>query len=445
MKRFVWTFALLAVALVAGGLAWALRPSRGMPSDDARSAAFSIQPLQSGWLIQHMDEQIPLRAFRWVPAQSEGVLMAQLLTQNDEQQVHLFRAGRLEGGWKVERPRSVAESFFRFAELKDAIMLPDTTVLLLYGSGGGPEESLLACLDIRSGSLRWSLRLQGTRFAYAADRKDPAVFVWGPDGPVQRVALAQGRTPHAEVIELPAEVAVRADLLPTGAWSFLLSHAKGLSAYAGTKGWIHHPQPEPAPPLSYPGTPSRLARQGSSIWWQPFPGALYEVGPRAASIQAITIELGVTDSASRDARLLRLLGSDNGGSLWFGLVNPVIAPPAPPAELPTDIPEGKVIAPSTEPVPSAAAPPSPEDVEAWRQHLARGLGRLYRRPAAGGALRVFEWSALWKSWPGGPGLPSNQGDTGLRPESGIVVFETERRAWWLPLSALGDGTAVPAS
>ena len=443
MKKFVWTLALLAAVLAVGGLGWALRPVRGMPADEPRGAAFSIQPLQSGWLIQHLDEQIPLRAFRWVPAQGEGALVAQLLTQNDEQQVHLFRSGRLEGSWKIERPQAVAESFFRFAELKDAIVLPDSSMLLLYVSGGGPEESLLAWLDIRSGSLRWSLRLPGSRVAHAADRKDPAVFVWGTGGPVQRVALVHGRTPRAEIIELPADVAAPADLLPTGAWSFLLSHTKGLSTYAGNTGWSHHPQPEPSSPLSFPGTLSRLARGGPKTWWQPFPGTLYEVGPGAASIRAVTLELGAADNPSRDARLLRLLGSDGRGGLWFGLASPVIATPAPPAEPPADRPEEKVVAPPADPLPSASATPSPEELEAWRQHLARGLGRLYRRPAAGAAPRRDEWSALWKSWPGGPGLPANQEGTGLRPESGFILFEAERKTWWLPLSALGDGEAIP--
>lgn len=443
MKKILWIPALLLAALTAGGVWWGLRPSSGTPLDEPRAAAFSIQPLQSGWLIQHLDEQIPLRAFRWVPAQGEGALVAQLLTQNDEQQVHLFTAGRLEGSWKIERPQAVTESFFRFAELKDAIVLPDSTALLLYVSGGGPEESLLAWLDLRSGSLRWSLRLQGSRFAYAADPKDPAVFVWGPAGAMQRVALAHGKTPRAEIIELPAETTTPADLIPTGAWSFLLSHAKGLSAYAGTKGWTHHPQPEPTPPLSFPGTQSRLARHGSTIWWQPFPGALYEVGPKAASIRAITLELGAADGPSRDARLLRLLGSDGKGDLWFGLANPVIANPAPPAEPPTDRQEEK--APAADPVSLAPATPSPEEIEAWRQHLARGLGRLYRSPVSGGTPRRYEWSALWRSWPGGPGLPSNQGDTGLRPESGFIVFEAEQKVWWLPLSAIGDGEAIPKS
>lgn len=448
MRKRVLGIALLLAAAAAGGAWWLVRRQPGMPGETAPSAAFSIQQTGSGWLIQHLDEQIPLRAFRWLPAQGEALLVAQMLTQNDEQQVHLFRAGRHEGSWKIERPQTVSEAFFRFAELKDAVMLPGSSMLLMYAAGSGQEPSLLVCLDLSGGSVRWSLRLQGSRIALAEDPKDPAVFVWGSDRAVERIPLAAGKVPSPALIELTAETPAPADLLPTGATSFFLAHAKGVSRFSGSKGWVHHPMPEPPPFPYFPERLGRLARRGPTIWWQPFPGALYKLDSERLLAREVPLDLDA--AAAQDSRLLHLLGIDPKGDLWFGLAEPLTAIQVKPAPAVTPAPAGEgrgdasTVLPA-EPPRDLPAPPaqSPEEIGAWQQHLARGLGRFFRRSSNGGPLRRYHWNALWKTLPGSPGMSASPGDARLRPESGFVVLGAERRTWWLPLAALGDGEPVP--
>jgi hypothetical protein len=440
MKRLALVIALLIAA--AAGIWWLIRRHPGAPEEAARSTAFSVQQLGSGWLIQHLDEQIPLRAFRWVPTRGEAILVAQVLTQNDEQQVHLFRAGKLEGSWKVERPPSTPEAFFRFAELNEVIALPRSALLLMYTSGSGHEESLLAFLDLKSGSLRWSLRLAGSRLALAGDPKDPAIFVWGSEKVVQRVALGLAdKAPIPTNIDLPPETSQPADLLPAGTTGFFLAHAKGLSIFGSSKGWIHHPLPvQPSFPV-FPGKPGRLARMDSIVCWQPFPGLLYELGPGGNPFRAVTLDLNATEIPSYDSRLLNLLGCDPQGNLWFGLAKPVVENPAEPAA-----PESTLPTPEQQAGQPTDPPPEPQDgspsqsaeiIEGWRQHLGRGLGRIYRRPKAGGPMRCFDWSSLWNSWPGGSGGLEAQPTGGFRPESGFIVLEGARRAWWRPLETLG--------
>ena len=73
--------------------------------------------------------------------------------------------------------------------------------------------------------------------------KDAAVFLWGRTTPLQRMPLALQKgekegvapvRPGLKPYELPAEVGEISDLLPTGAWTFLVAHARGLSAFNGT-------------------------------------------------------------------------------------------------------------------------------------------------------------------------------------------------------------------
>lgn len=437
MKRLLLVVALLAVA---GGLWWLIRRPSGAPQEDAAGASFSIQAAPPGWVVQHLDEQFPLRAFRWLPVKGDGTLVGQLVTQNDEQQVHLFRTGKLEGSWKIERPGSVSEGFFRFAELKGAFLLGDSTLLLLYGSGSrsAAEESWLTCLDRRQGRIRWNLRVEGVRALQTDDPKHPALFVWGSPKAILRIPLQaeSSKTPSPEAIELPPEVQTPDDLVPQGG-GLLVAHGKGLSWFSAAKGWVHHPLPVRPALLSFPGEGAHLARTASAIYWQPFPGLLLEVGSGPTAVQEIPLDLGPGERLGRESRLLRLMGADAKGSLWFALARAVINPPAQaPAQAPVTAAGDEVQAGN-----DTAAPPavSAEEMEAWQRQLGSGQGRIYRRLAAGGQLRGYDWSRLWKGWTEATGFQVPQGDAGLRPETGLLVFGAERRIWWLPLSALGEG------
>ena len=472
MRKSPLIIGLLLAAAIGGGGWWLLRRPTGRPPDEQGSAAFSTRDGREGWLIQHLDEQVPLRAFRWLPLRGDGLLVAQLITQNDEQQVHLFKQGRLRGSWKLERPGTATAGFFRFAELKEALLADDSTLLLLYaaGSGSAPEESLLLALDLGRGSVRWSLRLEGSRCIRGGEPKNPGVFVWGAPKTIQWVPLnvAAGKTPTVKPLDLPAPIQSPADLLPMGADRFLLAHGLGLSSFAGPKGWVHLPLPaRPAFPAC-PGVPGRLVRGSGSLWWQPYPGTLFEVGAEGPSVREVPLNAGAGDGPSRDLRLLRLLGADGKGGLWFGLASPNLEVPAPtpaPATAALDQP-GQPDAPQpgapqpgapgpgapgpgTEapagPVPVLPPAPSPEEIEAWRRHLAGGLGRVYRRPVDGGSLRLYDWGRRWRSGPEPPGFPPPQGDAGLRPEAGFLVLGAERSICWLPLQALGDGEAPSAN
>ena len=433
IKKLLLVAALLAVA---GGLWWLIRRPSGAPQEDAVVASFSIQAAPPGWVVQHLDEQFPLRAFRWLPVKGDGTLVGQLVTQNDEQQVHLFRTGKFEGSWKIERPGSVPEGFFRFAELKGAFLLGDSTLLLFYGSGSNSaaEPSWLACLDRRHGQIRWNLRVEGGRALLTDEPKHPALFVWGSPRAVLRIPLQaeSSKAPSPASIELPPEVQGPEDLVSMGR-GFLISHGKGLSWFEATRGWVHHPLPVRPALLSFPGEGSHLARTASAVYWQPFPGLLFEVGSEPTAVQEIPLDLGPGQWLGRESRLLRLMGADAKGGLWFALARAVISPPAQAA-----VPAvgGEVQAGS-----DAAAPPavSAEEMEAWQRQLGTGQGRIYRRPAAGGQLRGYDWDRLWKGWTEPVGFQVPQGDAGLRPETGLLVLGAERRIWWLPLSALGEG------
>ena len=273
------------------------------------AAAFTLEAAAPGQLARFVATQIALRALRWLPPRQDGVLVVQAQTQSDRQLLALFRAGAAPVEIPVARPQGVGEGFWRFAVLQDALVGPDGILLLLFrpGDPGSAESSLAMALDPGALEARWVHRGAYDRMALGGE-PDPAVFLFGGKGPVQRLALGGTvRRPAAKDIELPAEVPEVEDLLPTGAGSFLVASRNGLSAFQGAKGWSHFPPPaeQGVPCANARGV---LTRAGKRIWWQPAPGLLVQVGPDGATVADREVPFPAEDPQARDARLLKLLG-----------------------------------------------------------------------------------------------------------------------------------------
>ena len=376
------------------------------------AAAFTLEAAAPGQLARFVATQIALRALRWLPPRQDGVLVVQAQTQSDRQLLALFRAGAAPVEIPVARPQGVGEGFWRFAVLQDALVGPDGILLLLFrpGDPGSAESSLAMALDPGALEARWVHRGAYDRMALGGE-PDPAVFLFGGKGPVQRLALGGTvRRPAAKDIELPAEVPEVEDLLPTGAGSFLVASRNGLSAFQGAKGWSHFPPPaeQGVPCANARGV---LTRAGKRIWWQPAPGLLVQVGPDGATVADREVPFPAEDPQARDARLLKLLGADAAGRLWFGLATP--APAVPP------------------PAGSGLVAPAQDD---WAAYAAQGLDRIYRWNPDRESLERLAWSEAWPALNPPAGLAA--GVPALRPQAGSVLLEGTRAGWWLPLSAL---------
>lgn len=421
----------LVMALAGGGLWWALRrPPAGTPLEDPGSG-FSVQKSGPGRLITYQDAQVPLRAFHWMAPLPGGILAAQVLTQNDRQRVAWFRDGVARDPILVLKPVGVADGFWRFAALREAALAQDGTMLLLYqpGDPGSREPSLALALDLASQQVRWFCRGGFTRMALTPGQD--AVYLYGGNSPILRLALSQTSLhPIPAAIDLPPEIPEPDELLPTGGSGFLVSHRNGLSAYRGTEGWTHFPQPGERG-LDCLNWKSSLARAGKDIWWQAAPGRLVKVRADGRTALEWQGEWPAEDRFKQDASLLRLLGADPAGCLWFTLATPApqAAKPAPEAPAPSEAEHATAKAPAE----SAEAPnPAPD----WAGYAAAGLDRLYRwNPSR----RTLERTDLTRAWAGlkppPTVLPPVPG-LGLAPAAGTLLAEGMRCAWWLPLEAL---------
>jgi hypothetical protein len=421
--------ACLAAAALGGGLWWALqRPPSTAPLDD-QGSAFTVQVSGRGQLITFQDNQMPLRALRWLRPLPGGILAAQMLGQNDRQRVLLFHDG-VQDSLLVLKPLGVADGFWRFAELREAAMAPDGTLLLLYRAGDpdSPEAPLALALDATSQQVRWSCR---GAFSHLALGQGPdLVYLYGDKGPVQRLTLkaAGAQHPVFESIELPPEIPQVEDLLPT-VGGFLVSHRNGLGVYRGKQGWTQYPAPLSQGPACQ-GWKSSLVRAGNSIWWQAVPGQLVKLRADGQPADAASQwPLPAEDPFAPDAHLLRLLGAAPDGWLWFCLASPVPAAPAP-AGAPVPAPDPAAPAPA--PDPTAPATPATD----WGLYAAAGLDRLYRWNPARNALERVALKQAWAALnpPATVQLPLPA--QGLAPAAGSLLAEGNRCAWWLPLAAL---------
>jgi hypothetical protein len=427
----------VAVLALGAALAWAVRrqPSR-VPLEDEPSA-FTVQASGPGQLITFQDTRAPLRAFRWLPPLPGGVLVAQVLGQNDRQRVAWFRDGAFQGLLLVLKPVGVPDGFWRFAALAGAALAPDGSLVLGYRSEdpAGTDPPLVLDLDPASQQVRWSYR---GRFERMALGPEPSLYLYSTQGPILRLPLPPpapsgpaGVAP--ETVDLPGEVTAVDALLPTGPNRFLVAHPGGLAAYRSGAGWTPYPLP------GDPGIPCKdwkagLAQAGGGFWWQPAPGTLVRVRADGRPVSPWRGQLPDTDPFARDARLLRLLGAAPDGSLWFDLATPVI-PPADAAAAPGTAPTA---GPDSAPAGAEPGPPGPGGApgDDWAAYLAQGLDRIYRwRPGAKGLERMD----LAKAWPAldpPAALPPPVPGQDLVPAAGGLVGESGRTAWWLPLAAL---------
>ena len=425
----------VALIVVAGGLWLSIRrqPS-GTPLPDIQGP-FLVETSGPGHLIRLQDPQ-PLRALHWVQPLPGGLMAAQVLTQSDRQEVVFFREGQLASEVLVVKPFGIAEGFWRFAVLKEVADLPGGEAVLLYGPAdpASGEPSVAIAVDVAHGDVRWTHRGPWSRMALAPG-KDASLFFFGGPSPIQRLPLGAasggeagraGPNAAAKAVELPAEIASVDDLLPTGGSGFLVSHAKGLSAYASATGWQHGPAPDAAevPCQSWHGT---LAQAGGKLWWQANPGQVHQVKADGTLLNDRQPTFPEGDGFSPDAHLLRLLGGNPKGELWFALATPA-NPASPPAPAATGDPAQGMV--------PAASPETPAPVFDWLAYSAQGLDRIYRWDPRTERLERLSWAAAWAGLKAPAEVPQPGAAQALRPGSGALLLEAPRSAWWLPLQAL---------
>ena len=430
MKR-VFAAAALVLLLLGAGLAWLLRrPAAPAPLDDPGSG-FLAEASGPGRLFRFLDGQAPLRLLRWLPPLPGGLLAAQQLGQNDRQRLALFGPGPNPDSLLILKPLGVSEAFWRFAALKAALPAPGGALLLLYQSGDAASAELPLVLDLDTASqqVRWSYRGAGDRLALTPGGE--AAYLCGGKAPIQRLALASGGQggphPAPKVLELPPEIQEVEGFLPTGATTFLVSHSHGLAAYQPGSGWTHFPAPE-APGVPCQGWTSTLTPAGKAVWWQAAPGSLAKIRPDGRPLATWSEQLEPGDPLARDAQLLRLLGADPAGDLWFTLASPAPAAQAPAAAAPGPAEAGEAA--------PAGAGPQGADGDWPAYAAAQGLDRIYRWDPAAGKLARVALGPAWTALNPPPSVPAPAPAQALAPAAGALLAEGNRCVWWLPLAAL---------
>ena len=442
MRRFLAAAAVTAV-LAGTALWWSLRREPSAALLDDPDLAFSVQPSGAGRLFRLQDARTPLRAFHWLQPLPGDVLAAQMLGQNDRQRVALFQGGRVQNALLVLKPEGVGAGFWRFAALRDAAVAPGGTVLLLYQAGdtAGTEPSVVLAVDLASQQEVWSCRGAFVRMALAQGA-NPAVYLFGGANPVLRIALPTAAGPFPlhptpETIELPPEVAAVDDLLPTAKGTFLVSHGAGLSAYRSGTGWTHQPAPEEQG-VPCRGWKSSLVREGEELWWQAAPGSLIKVRPDGSPVQSWRAQLPDGDPYALDAGLLRVLGADPAGYLWFAPAAPIPGEPAPAAAPAAETAETAKAAETAPPAGAAAAESAAPAVPApdWSAYAAAGLDRLYRWDPSTGTLQRVALGKVWAGLDPPSTVRPPALDQGVAPPAGALLAEGSRCAWLVPLQAL---------
>ncbi len=435
MKRALpWFFALLILCAGAIGLYTLGKRQRGQAptTGPATAALFTASPAGAGALFQlHAAADQPLRSVRFLPTLGDGEVLAQVLTQTGDQLIGQFNNGSFEGTLRLQIPNDAPQAFFRFAALEDAAVLPDRTLLLLYtdGTGGGSAPWLLAIAP--GGSTRWALKGTGTHIAVEPGGK--SCLLWDAAN-LGRVTWTGSSSFKA--LPLPDGVSVLDAVLPLSGGRMMLTHPGGLALLSGGA-WTLTPLPDPGA-LSFPGSLGVLAPMGDAVYWQPRPGQLSKVAADGTLALVDLTQLAVPSGHERDLALLRLVGTDPHGRLWFRLATPdlTVAPHAVIADAPSAAVAATAALTGSSPV-SAPETPSPEaaapfDPAPWMDYLKGGLDRVYVWDPKGSALTLVDWKARWAAL-GAPSdftlpLPRN-----LQPTGGALLLDLDTRAWWLPL------------
>lgn len=471
MKKALLVVFIMMLAL--GGSAWWLLRSRSTAfSFDDSLTSFSADNMGVGRFFRYTDGGRPLRAFQWLRPAAGGIEVAQVLTQTDQQQIGIFQDGLLSAQLHVPRPEGVSEGFYRFAQLRDAVVVPGDAAVLLYRAQDptSADVPLIIALDLNTQSVRWSHRAAVERLVLElspangnAGNTANAVIGYGDNGELVRLPLrlqkgeregAKAPRATAQSILWPPQIQGVTDLIPAGHSSLLISHRMGLSAYLGEKGWNQLSLPMPGP-LGFVEPKSSLAFDGKKYWWQPEPGRIIQVkadGTPVAMWEPTSLQ--VSPPYEKDAELLQLLGADAEGKLWFGLAAPTLlqplaaptqtsapAPPPPgaPAAPPASEDAGLKSGTPTLAEPMPKAPPQTIegiDRSAWEAYLRQGLDRIYCWDPESGAIKRASWTESWRKL----GPPSDfsmpMGDGALRPAAGGFLFGSGTLAWWLPLKEL---------
>ncbi len=469
MKKAMIVLGVLCL-LAVGGAWWFMRGSTAAVSLDEASTGFSATNQGAGRLLRFQDGGTPLRIFQWLKPVSGGAVVAQVLTQTDRQQIALFQNGQLMSQMHVARPDGVSDGFYRFAQLRDAVIVPGDVAVLLYRAQDATSADMpvILALDLKTQGIRWCHRAVAEHLSLGGTPGKPddsVVFAYSVQGDVVRLPLAlqkgerEGAKPPraaAVAIELSPEIDSVTGFIATSHSTFIISHRKGLSAFLGEKGWNNISNPAPSD-LGFVEPKSSLAIAGHTIWWQPEPGQLIGVKPDGTPVAKwSSTTFNIPAASAKDAELLQLLGADPTGKLWFGLAAPTLAFSAPLPQPPTPTPtpttsSSTAVSPATDtgwkaeghatttaPVNDSTtrAPAQALDRSAWEAYLRLGLDRLYCWDPASGAVRRVSWTECWRNLgpPSDFSIPMGDGD--LHPAAGGFLFGSGTQAWWLPLDAL---------
>ncbi len=413
--------------MIGGGLILAPRGA-AVAAADEDAPLFTTQPQGLGRLLQ-LQAKEPLRGVRWLPPMSGGWSLCQVSTQADRQVLTLFQGGQLARTFPLPRLQGTTEGFYRQAEIRETAMAGNTLLLLVKAEGGRKEAAVVLALSLE-GDLRWAHRTQADHLTVS----EGSVWAWGSIG-TQRLPIALAKGEHLnpkserpglpEPLTWPYEAGNPTALLPTAA-GFLVLHGKGLSAWRSESGWTHTPAPTPSP-LSFSAPKGSLVQCENTLYWQPEPGTLVKVTPEGTVVGPEA--LPIPEPMEKDAALLKLLGCDADGRLWFALAAPTLAPQPMATAQPTTAP----------PAESPAATPaafSEETRLAYEAHLKGPLDRIYSWKPGDKAPRGITWSKAWPAL-GAPAtfaIPAAGVD--LRPEAQGLLLGAEQDRWWLPLKAL---------
>ncbi len=421
---------LAAVAAVAGLYALARRERVPAPAQGpAEAALFTASPAGEGALfrLQPAADQ-PLRAVHFLPALADGEVIAQVLTQTGDQLLGRFKEGHFTGTLRLQAPDGVPPAFFRFARLKDAVALEDGSLLLLYGDGTGSGGSpWLVDVDGATQSPRWVLKASGARITTEPDRK--SCLLW--DG-TTLARVAWSKKPALTALSLPEGVSVLDTVLALPGGRILVAHPGGLAVQTGNA-WSLTPLPDPGE-LSFPGAAGALASTREAVYWQPRPGQLARVEGDGAITKEDLSALKTPAGRERDLSMLRLLGTDARGRVWFRLATPDLTVATHPAQ--AEQPSAALQAAEAMSGGGAgASPPASFDPAPWLDYLKSGLDRAYVWDPRKDSLQMVDWKARWPTL-GAPAdfplpLPRD-----MQPQGGALLLDLDTRAWWLPLDKL---------